>query len=792
MRLDLLAMMAAAVLLAGCTSRPETGSQDACALEQASWIGAPWDSETYDRDVIQPAPLLRKEFTVNGKIRSATAYVTGLGFFELYINGKRIGDEVLCPNETSYSHRTEVLAKAGIPAIDTLWRSFRVMYMTYDITSELRRGENVAAAVLGNGFYATDRARWVSAYGTPRFICRIDLTLADGSRQTIVSDDSWMAHRGPIVLNDMFEGEVYDARLEVPHWAESGCGEEGWEPVALRQAPDGQLVPHTDTYDRVVEVLHPVSIEKLADGSWDVDFGDYVTGWVRLNGIDVPRGDTVEVLHPIETKGNGEYRFISAGDKVASYAPRFVWWAFRKVVVKGWGGELKPENICAEVVNTDVRVTGKFECSNPLLNRIDRIWMRTMTDNMHLGVPTDCPHRERGPYTGDGQVSCIAVMRHFDADAFYRKWMTDMRDCQDTLSGYVPNGAPWHPGCGGGVAWGAAMDIVPWEHYMQYGDVKVLEENYFAMKEQLRFMQGWRRGDGTMLMQMPDPSKPIYWMNLGEWCPPFGLASENLVHTWYLWRCADNVAKAAKALGNAADEKYYSELAADVASAFHNVFYDAETGSYGAGVGIVDPSGYGTGSDRGVGDGSNIFALAMGVPADRRDKVLAAVRRELEANDGHLNTGIYGTPLFFDVLCANGMAEEAYVAMTKTDFPSYGWWVEQGADTFWEQWNGDASRNHPMMGGGLVWMYKWLAGLEPDEAGYRHITFRPTPAGDLTWASYETETPGGKASIRWEIGSGTMVIRTCVPKGSSATLVCPDGSTRELKAGKHVTKIIYG
>ncbi|MCR5548802.1 MAG: hypothetical protein K6F25_08615, partial [Bacteroidales bacterium] len=370
----------------------------------------------------------------------------------------------------------------------------------------------------------------------------------------------------------------------------------------------------------------------------------------------------------------------------------------------------------------------------------------------------------------------------------YSKWLRDMRDVQDTLTGYVPNGAPWHPGCGGGVAWGSAMCIVPWEHYMHYGDISVLEENFHAMTQEVRYLAGNRLEDGTMYQQKPSAENPNYWMNLGEWCPPYRLAGENYVHTWYLWRCASFTAKAAEALGKDAEAAYYKALADTVANAFHENFYDAEAGCYDSGRGIGDSGGrtYGTGTDYGVGTGANIFALAMGVPSDRYDKVVAAVKAELEANDGHLNTGIFGTALFFEVLCANGMAEEAYTAMDKRDYPSFGWWVEQGADTFWEQWNGEASRNHPMMGGGLVWLYRDIAGLRCDAPGYSHITFRPRPLGDLTWASYSTETPLGEAAVKWKIRRGRMILRLTVPKGSSATVIFPDGSSEEVGAGRRV------
>lgn len=746
---------------------------------KAQWIGAPWDGEDYDRGVVMPAPQFRKAFDAQKKIKSATAYVTGLGFFEFYVNGKKVGDEVLSPNETSYSHRYD-LDKFAIVMDDTNWRGFRVLYLTYDITKMLHKGANELGAIVGNGFFSTGRTRWVSPYGTPRFICQVEVEYADGTVDTIVTDSSWEASRSPILLNDMYEGEVYDARLE------SGAE---WEAAAVRKAPDGALMPQDGPADRVIEVLKPKSIKQLEDGKWEVDFGDYISGWVRLKNFKAPEGTEIELEFPIETAGNGVYKYVCKGGKVKEYAPRFCWWVFNKVIISGWQGKLKASNLQAEVVHSDVKEYAHFECSNSLINRINQIWKRTQTDNMHLGVATDCPHREKGPYTGDGEASCVTVMHNFDVAAFYKKWMHDMSDCQDLETGYVPNGAPWHPGCGGGVAWGAAMNIIPWEYYLHYGDAEVLAENYLPMKEQVRHMLSWRLEDGTMLQQKSaDGETPMYWMNLGEWCPPYTLPSENFVHTWFLWRCASYTAKAAKALGKEDEYAEYKALADDVAASFHKAFYNPETGSYTAGVGILSSDGYGTGDGKGVGDGSNIFALAMGVPDEYRDNVIAAVKVELKANDGHLNTGIYGTGLFFETLCDYGMAEEAYVAMTKTDFPSFGWWVEQGAQTTWEQWNGEASRNHPMFGGALVWLYRKICGVQTDDAepGYRHIVLKPTPVGDLKWAEYSTETAYGDLAVRWDIRKdGKFRLKVNVPEGAHATVYMPDGSDPvELGPGK--------
>ena len=755
-------------------------------FENSQWIGAPWEGDEFIVGAeAQPAPEFQKEIEIPSKVKKATVYVTGLGFYEFFINGQKVGDEVLSPNETSYGKRGEALyeeriSTSGSCALsDENFKGYRVLYRDFDVTKMLKKGKNTLGAMLGNGFYANASNRMVSAYGNPRFICDLVVELADGSQLRVASDPSWSVRRSPILFNDLFLGEIYDARQAANEW----------ESAVLRKAPDGRLLPQDGPADRVVETIKPKSIKQLEDGRYEVDFGDYITGWVRLKNFTLPEGDSIEIEFPIETDGNGIYKYVSDGTHVKEYAPRFTWWAFRTAIVKGWPGKLTAKNIVAEVVNSDVAVNASFSCSNPLFNRMNQIWRRTMMDNTHLGVTTDCPHREKGPYTGDLVADCRAALLNFDMKDLYSKWLHDISDCQDTVTGYVPNGAPWHPGCGGGVAWGAAMEILPWEHYMRYGDIKVLEENFDAMKAHVAFLESWRLEDGTMLQKMKvyGSDEPYYWLNLGEWCPSYNLVSENLVHTWYLWRCADYTAKAAEALGKQDDAARYSALAEDVAAAFHKKFWNEEKQYYDGGVGILASDGYGTGDGGGTGDGSNIFALAMGVPSERYDAVVARVKAEFEANDGHLNTGIYGTGLLGEVLCDNGMASLAYEAMNKKDFPSYGWWIEQGADTFWEQWNGTASRNHPMMGGGLVWFYSRMAGLSALEPGYKRILFRPTPCGDLSWASYSLETANGKAAIDWKIDrKGRLVVKTLVPAGSSALLQMPDGQTFELSAGKAV------
>lgn len=724
---------------------------------KAQWIGAPWQGEEARESIPGhphvPAPLLRKVFSLHKNVQSAKAFVSGLGYFEFYVNGRKVGDDVLSPNQTNYGKR-EGLDERAIP-IDDKFRAYRVLYLSHDITTMLNQGENVIGALVGNGFY-NPVINWTKAYGSPRFIGQIQITYEDGTQEIITSDGTWEAKQSPVVLNGVYAGEVYDGRKEIKNWFEA----DGWQPAALRKAPGGIMSAQTALPDRVNERIAPVTITPLNDGTYEVDFGQEISGWVRLNDLNGRAGDTVEVKYISESPNNGVHKYIMQGSGKESHAPRFTWYVFRKVRVINYPGLLTTDQLTAEAVYTNMETTGKFECSNNLFNRINEIWWRSLTDNIHGGIMSDCPHRERSPYTGDGQVACQTVMHNFDAAAFYTKWIRDIADAQNTETGYVPNGAPWQPGCGGGVAWGAAMNIMPWDFYVHYGDRDMLSRNFEYMKEQVRYMLTWRTDKGTMLSKMPRGRKPIYWMNLGEWCPPYENPSDELVHTYYLWRCADLTARAAKALGLAGDERTYNALADEVKQAFHATFYDAEKGSYGD-------------------YGSNIFALEMGVPEECYQPVLESLKAEIAARGGHLITGIFGTQLFFEVLAENGLSDVAYTAMNKRSFPGFGNWIAQGATTTWEKWNGESSRNHPMFGGALTWYYRKLAGMNADEEqpGYKHIIFRPMIPDSLSYASYSTRTPYGDASVLWQRNDASFYMETVIPVGSTATIYVPCEAT---------------
>jgi len=748
---------------------------------KAQWIGAPWQGEealpkpvrqrpsetAAPKEVPPPAPLLRKSFQITKEIASARAYVTGLGFFELYLNGSKVGEDVLVPNLTAYGKRPGL--ENNYISVPDNFKEYRVMYLSYDIKDLLKKGENAIGAILGNGFYNAP-INWTQSYGSPRFLGQIYITYTDGTEEMITSDQSWKASKSPILMDLVYDGEHYDARMEQPGWCKPGFDDSKWEQVAIRKTPEGKMKAHMSPTDRVMETLKPVTIIKNRDGKYYVDFGQEISGWVRLSNFKGDSGREINIEY-ISESATGSNKYIMKGGEHETYAARFTWFAFRQVVISNWPeANLSADQITAEAVYSNVETTGKFETSNALFNKINQIWWRSQTDNMHGGIASDCPHRERSPYTGDGQVACITVMHNFDSRAFYTKWIQDILGAQNAETGYVPNGAPWQPGCGGGVAWGAAINIMPWEFYQHYGDIDMLKNNYEGMKGYVKYMLTWTNKEGIMYSQAPDTAKPNRWLNLGDWCAPGKLPADDMVHTFYLWRCADFTAQTAQALGNTAEAEEYKKLAERTKKAFQNKYYDKEKGTYGP-------------------YGGNIFALKMGVPADQYPKVVAALKADIIANGGNLDTGIFGTQFFFEVLSENGLHDLAFEAMNKKTKPSYGWWIDQGATTSWEAWDGNGSRNHPMFGGGIVWFYRVLAGMniDPEKPGYQNIIFKPQPAGDVTFTSYSNETPNGNAAIRWEKSMGAFKMNIKVPVGSTATVYVPAKNANNVtESGKKI------
>ena len=520
------------------------------------------------------------------------------------------------------------------------------------------------------------------------------------------------------------------------------------------------MVAHTPYPDRVIERLAPVSIQKKDNGNYLVDFGVEISGWVRLNHVIAKRGHKVEIKF-ISNQYSGDNIFYFQGGSPENYAPRFNWFVFSAVEIINWPGELSPDQLTAEVVNTYVEESAIFETSSPLFNEINKIWKRSQLDNMHGGLASDCPHRERSGYTGDGQVACVTVMHNYDARSFYDKWIHDIAEGQVVETGYIPNGAPWQPGCGGGVAWGAAISIMPWEFYLHYGSIDILEDTYEPMKGYLRYMDQWVDESGIMHSRRHGKKQePLKWFNLGDWCVPGeGSVPDAMVHTFYFWQCAQLTAKVAEILGEIEEAKRLNQLADRTKKAFQTRFFNQDKGSYGP-------------------HGGNIFALKMGVPVDQYQRVIKALKQDIRANDGHLDTGIFGTQFFFETLSAHGMHDLAYKAMSKRTRPSYGHWIEQGATTTREKWNNESSHNHPMFGGGLVWFYRWLAGMkaDPDHPAYRHIIFKPHPVKEMESVTYKNNTVYGLAGISWTQNSEEFSLKVIIPVGSEADVHVPSNA----------------
>lgn len=720
---------------------------------KGKWIGAPWQGEdSYDvmgSNDFQPAPLLRQEFNIAKPIKEARFYGTGLGYFELYINGKRVGEDYLSPNQTNYDKRP-TLDTRGIVVTDP-FKEYTIMYLSHDLTAMLNEGNNAVGVILGNGFYDITR-NWVLGYGTPRFMGQIEITYKDGTQQIIASDENWRIERSAIVSDQIYLGEHYDARLEHDGWNKAGYNDSSWAKAAIKRTPYGKLIPQNGSADRITERFAPQSIEKSENGTIRIKFPVEISGWVALKNINAAKGQTISIKYLSESPGNGTNTYTAKGSGNESYHARFTWFVFSEVEVTGIDS-LSAAQIEAHAVNSDVKRTGNFATSNNLINTINKIWQRSQLDNMHGSIASDCPHRERSAYTGDGQVTCVTVMHNFDTRTFYNKWIRDIRGSQ-TTDGYIPNGAPWQPGCGGGVGWGAAMEIMPWEFYRHYGDERLLEQNFEGMCNHVRWMTTWvNKETGIMHSQDPNP-----WKNLGDWLPPHTLPRNELVHTFFLWMCADIATSTAEKLGRTTEAEEFAQLRNRTAAAFHKNFYDPSTGSYGK-------------------HGSNVLALKIGVPADRKAKVIEALRANIAEVNDHLDTGIVGTRYLFEVLCDNGLKELAYKIINQRDFPSFGWWIEQGATTTWEQWDGGNSHNHPMFGGGIGWFYSRLAGLRLKDNGFRTFDVKPIIPEGLEWVKYSHNTTYGTIDIKWQLSKGRFTLECDVPVGTTATIWVPYNST---------------
>lgn len=719
---------------------------------QAKWIGTGED-QFPDSVLTGPAPFFRKSISIPSAIRSARVRVCGLGFYELYLNGMRVGDQVLAPAQTNYDVRT---MKKLLYFHDDQSRQ-RVLYNTFDVTGLVKSGENVIGMVLGNGWFnqrdRTEEGRlW---YTTPRLIFQMEITFMDGTRKIVGSDKTWKVTTGPILHDAIFTGEWYDGRKELGSWNKPGYNDQQWPKASEVRAPAGQLQSQLAPSDKVVRSVRPVYLKKNEKGAHTFDTGEMISGWVRLK-LHGQKGDTVKIRH-IEELGRDYSQidtYIVKGLGEEIYEPRFTWHSFRQVEISGLRYRPESRDVEVRIVHTDVEPAGDFQCSNDLFNRISENYVRTQLGNLHGSISSDCPHRERLGYTGDGQVAIEAAIFNFDMTRFYQKWFLDMEDARNHNTGYVPHTVPFGGG-GGGPAWGSGYVIMPWAYYLFYGDKNVLKTHYDGMSKWVEYL-GTRCDTAGIVVR----EEPRGWC-LGDWATPEKIKlSPQLVNTCYYYYVTDLMSKVSGALGRIADQKRFARLAVQIANNINRKFYDDTTGEYLDGK-----------------QGANLFPLAFGItPEKQKQKVFGSVLKRLEINGNHFDTGILATPLLLKVLTENGRPDLAYTVMNQRDFPSYGNYIlGRQATTIWENWDGGSSHSHPMYGSVVAWFYNTVAGIAPEykAPGWKSFTVNPFTDNELSWATATYQSASGRISSSWRKESDDLIMEVEIPVNTTATVHFP-------------------
>jgi alpha-L-rhamnosidase len=727
----------------------------------ARWIEAARDE---DPKTSQPSPMLRRAFRLNAAPRSARAYVTSLGLYELEINGRRVGDQLFTPGWTSYRKRLQ--------------------YQTYDVTAHLRAGENVIAATLGDGWYRGYLA-WKdkrNVYGERlALLCQLRIEHADGSVEVIGSDPAWKSATGPIRMSDIYMGETYDARLERPGWSAPGYDDREWTPVRVVEPAVPPLLAPEGPPVRRIEELRPLKILKTPKGATVFDLGQNMVGWVRLR-VRGPAGTTVTLRHAEVLDKAGDFytdnlrvakqtvRYVLKGGAEETYEPRFTFQGFRYVAVEGWPGEPTLDGLTGVVVHSDMAVTGSFKSSSPLLDQLQHNIVWGQKGNF-LDVPTDCPQRdERLGWTGDAQVFARTAAFNMDVAGFFSKWLGDVAADQ-TPNGSVPHVVPdvlssASEFAGGSAAWADAAVVIPWTMYLVYGDARLLERQYPSMKAWVEYVRGQAGAD-------------LVWSegrHFGDWLAfattasdyPGATTGKDLIATAFFAHSTDLVQRAAVVLGQSQDAAEYASLLPRIKQAFVREFV--------------------TGAGR-VGENTQTaYALALQfdlLPAELRAEAARRLATEVRTR-GHLTTGFVGTPYLCHVLTRYAALDLAYQLLNRQEYPSWLYPVKQGATTIWERWDGQKpdgsfqspgmnSFNHYAYGAIGEWMYRVVAGLEldPAEPGYKHVLVQPQPGGGLTSAEARLETLYGEAASGWSLDGRKRTVMATVPPNAHGTVRLP-------------------
>lgn len=740
---------------------------------KASWIGNRIDTFP-DSTLTTPAPYFRKKITIKKEIKRAIAYVSGLGFYEFYINGAKIGDQVLTPAVTNYDVRS---LKNLLYYYDDR-STQRVFYNVFDVTQMLDKGSNVLGMILGNGWY-NQRDRTVEGhmwYDVPKLIMQLCVQYDDGTSEIICSDTTWKTTTGPILHDAIFTGEVYDARKDLGNWNSVDYDDSLWKSALEVRPPTGKLCAQTVPYTRIMNTVKG-SFEQLNDSTYRYLLPETVSGWCELRVIGKANDEVRLRFISEEGMDYGQVdTYILKGGALEQWEPRFTWHTFRWIEIVTKGVKLTEQSLVVKNIYTDVDNVSTFECSNNLFNRIVEAHNRTMHANFK-GIISSDPHRERLSYTGDGQVIAEGLFYTYDMTRYMRKFIDDMDDAQNKMTGYVPHTAPFNGG-GGGPAWGSAYVIVPWIYYQHYGDTIILQKHYDGMKHWVDYL-GTRTDDRGLIVR----EEPGGWC-LGEWCTLYNQIEipTELVNTAYYYHVSRIMAEVAKTLGKTDDVVKFENLARKIKNNFNIAFYNPQTNHYWQGR-----------------QGADVFALGFGlVPDEQYQTVFNAMVKHLESLNYHFDTGIFGTPLLLRVLTDNGRGDLAYRLMNQRDFPSYAYLLNDKNSTLWETWDGGGDPGgrghcHPMFGSVVAWFYRSLAGIRPDKTrpGMKHFYVAPVPVKDMEYCKASYITLYGKIVSEWkqdEKGNLCMLIK--IPTNTSATVILPQwGNSNkkqiEVTSGKH-------
>ena len=693
------------------------------------------------------SPIFKKKFNA-GDVKSAVIEVCGLGWFELYINGKKVTDAMFTPAVSVYE---QLGGRRLLYPLDDIFVSPRIYFCRYDISKLLSDGENVISVQLGNGWY-NQKMRDCEGdfyYGKPKLLFCAVIEKNDGETMTVISDESVKCTQSGLLENNIFHGEKWDLSMaDECRTANDG----GYENAALAKAPGGELEEFTYPYDCVTRRITPKYLG-FFNNLHVYDAGENIAGTVSFDTVS---NEKITITHAEEinedfslntfSAGAGQLQiceYIGDGKMHKNVHPHFSWQGFRYFAIDG-----RAENVVCNVVHTNLEQSGDFYCDDEVINTVLDMYKRTQLANIHGCVPSDCPHRERLGYTGDGQITCETVMHMFDAKQLYQKWMRDIADCQNKLNGHIQHTAPFAGGGGGPSGWGGAAIVVPYTYYKMYGDADFVKKYLNCMTAYLDYMES-RCNDGLVTHEEKDG-----WC-LGDWCytgctPADKQLAPEYVNTAYLAEFYDKMLWLDEKIGLGADRAEYEKRAMLHRKAITEGYYDSETGDF-------------CGNYR----GANVFAIDAGLGDKRTLDNLVKMYDKL----GGFDTGIFATEKLVGILAETGNAQLVYKLLSsKKAEHSFYYMHERGATTLWEYWNGAKSHNHPMFGGCIKALWKCFLGIQPLEPGYKSVKISPCDIAELgDFGGYMDI--GGKLSVRVKRGE---FIEVEVPDGIEAVLEFKD------------------